>query len=139
VDDGREWGDDRAMPKVLDLMSQSVLTLSPDSTLDEAVQTLANLGVSGAPVVDNERLVGVFTKSDIVNDISDGEIDLSDLVRKTMSKSPLTVSPEEDIGVAVRLFAETKVHRIVVVDVCGAVVGILTPLDIVIALHEKRM
>ncbi len=120
-------------------MSQSVLTLSPDSTLEEAAQTLANLGVSGAPVVDNDRLVGVFTKSDIVNDISDGEIDLTDLVRTTMSKSPLTVSPEEDIGVAVRLFAETKVHRIVVVNGLGAVVGILTPLDIVIALHEKRM
>lgn len=139
MDDGLEWGDDRGMPKVLDLMSQSVLTLSPDSTLEEAAQTLANLGVSGAPVVDNERLVGVFTKSDIVDDISDGAIDLTDLVRKTMSKSPLTVTPEEDIGVAIRLFSETKVHRIVVVDERGAVVGILTPLDIVIALHEKRM
>ena len=44
------------MAKVSDLMSQSVLTLSPDSTLYEAAQTLANLGVSGAPVVENEKL-----------------------------------------------------------------------------------
>lgn len=127
------------MPKVKDLMSHSVLTLSPDSTLEEAAQTLANLGVSGAPVVENERLVGVFSKSDIVDDLSDGEIDLRDLVKKTMSKAPLTVAPDDDVAVAVALFAEKKVHRIVVVDGKGAVVGILTTLDIVRALHERRL
>ncbi len=127
------------MPKVKDLMSQSVLTLSPDTTLEEAAQTLANLGVSGAPVVENERLVGVFTKSDIVDDLSDGEIILSELVRKTMSKTPVTVSPEDDVSIAVKLFAEKRVHRVVVVDASQAVVGILTPLDIVLALYEKRL
>lgn len=127
------------MAKVFDLMSQSVLTLSPDSTLYEAAETLANLGVSGAPVVENEKLVGVFSKSDIVVDLSDGEIDLSDLVSKTMSREPLTIRPEADAGEAVRLFAETKVHRLVVVDASGAVVGIVTPLDVVRALHEGRL
>jgi predicted transcriptional regulator len=127
------------MAKVSDLMSQSVLTLSPDSTLYEAAETLANLGVSGAPVVENDKLVGVFSKSDIVVDLSDGEIDLSDLVSKTMSREPLTIRPEADVSEAVRLFAETKVHRLVVVDASGAVVGIVTPLDIVRALHEGRL
>lgn len=139
VDGGRHIRDDRAMPKVKDLMTHSVLTLSPESTLEEAAQTLANLGVSGAPVVENERLVGVFSKSDIVDDLSDGEIDLTDLVKKTMSKNPLTVSPEDDVSVAVKLFAEKKVHRIVVVDAAGAVAGILTPLDIVTALHQSLL
>lgn len=127
------------MAKVSDLMSQSVLTLSPDSTLYEAAETLANLGVSGAPVVENDKLVGVFSKSDIVVDLSDGEIDLTDLVSKTMSRQPLTIRPEADASEAVRLFAETKVHRLVVVDASGAVVGIVTPLDIVRALHEGRL
>lgn len=127
------------MAKVSDLMSQSVLTLSPDSTLYEAAETLANLGVSGAPVVENEKLVGVFSKSDIVVDLSDGEIDLTDLVSKTMSRQPLTIRPEAEAAEAVRLFAETKVHRLVVVDAAGAVVGIVTPLDVVRALHEGRL
>ncbi len=127
------------MAKVSDLMSQSVLTLSPDSTLYEAAETLANLGVSGAPVVENEKLVGVFSKSDIVVDLSDGEIDLSDLVSKTMSREPLTIRPEAEVSEAVRLFAETKVHRLVVVDASGGVVGIVTPLDVVRALHEGRL
>lgn len=127
------------MAKVKDLMSQSVLTLSPDSTLAEATQLLANLGVSGAPVVDNDKLVGVFSKSDIVDDISDGEIDLSDLVKKTMSKSPITIGPEQDAQEAIRIFAQKKLHRLVVVDEAHGVVGILTPLDIVRALHEKRL
>lgn len=124
------------MAKVKELMSQSVLTLSPESTLEEAAQTLANLGVSGAPVVEGDKLVGVFSKSDIVDDLSDGAIDLTDLVRKTMSRSPLTVGPDDDLSEAIRLFAEKKVHRIVVVD-GTEVVGIITPLDIVRAVHEK--
>lgn len=127
------------MLKVADVMSESVLTLSPDSTLEEATQTLANLGVSGAPVVQGDRLVGVFSKSDIIDDLSDGEINLKDLVSRTMSKAPVTVRPTEQLSVAIGLFARKKVHRLVVVDDGGAVVGILTLLDIVTALHEGRL
>lgn len=127
------------MVKVAEVMSESVLTLSPSSTLGEATQTLATLGVSGAPVVDGERLVGVFSKSDIVDDLSDGEINLSDLVARTMSKRVLTVAPSDDLSVAIRRFAEDKVHRLVVVSDAGAVVGILTALDVVRALHEGRL
>ena len=56
-----------------------------------------------------------------------------------MSKTPVTVSPEDYVSMAVKLFAEKKVHRVVVVDASQAVVGILTPLDIVRALYEKRL
>ena len=127
------------MLKVAELMSESVLTLSPDSTLGEATQTLATLGVSGAPVIEADRLVGVFSKSDIVDDLSDGEINMNDLVGRTMSRRVITVAPDDDVKVAIRRFAEDGVHRVVVVSDSGSVVGIITALDIVKALHAGRL
>lgn len=127
------------MLKVAELMSESVLTLSPDSTLGEATQTLVILGVSGAPVIEADRLVGVFSKSDIVDDLSDGEINLNDLVGRTMSRRVITVAPDDDVKVAIRRFAEDGVHRVVVVSDSGSVVGIITALDIVKALHAGRL
>ncbi len=127
------------MLKVAEVMSESVLTLSPTSTLGEATVTLATLGVSGAPVIEADRLVGVFSKSDIIDDLSDGEINLNDLVGRTMSKRVVTVAPDDDVRVAIRRFAEDGVHRVVVVSDSGSVVGILTALDIVRALHAGRL
>lgn len=49
-----------------DLMHKDVVRLEADATIDSAVATLEEHGISGAPVVDStERLIGVFSVRDI--------------------------------------------------------------------------
>lgn len=49
-----------------DIMKTKVLRLDPQSSLEEAVRTLADMRISGAPVVDRiGRLVGVLSARDI--------------------------------------------------------------------------
>ena len=58
---------------VSEIMTRSIVTLAKKTTLDEAAMTLANMGVSGAPVCDeNGRVLGVFSKSDVVMKVSGG-------------------------------------------------------------------
>lgn len=52
--------------KLRDLMTPDPWTLEPEMTLRDAVERLVDFGVSGAPVVSIERLVGVLSVSDIV-------------------------------------------------------------------------
>lgn len=49
-----------------DLMTTRVATLTPDMTLVEMDTLLVKRGVSGAPVVDRRRLVGVASQADII-------------------------------------------------------------------------
>jgi CBS domain-containing protein len=52
---------------VSDVMTRTVVTLSPKMTLEQAAERLVEKGISGAPVVDEQgRLVGVLSESDLL-------------------------------------------------------------------------
>jgi acetoin utilization protein AcuB len=52
--------------KVKDLMKEPVYTVRPDDTVEEAAALLLEKKISGLPVLDeNDRLVGIITRSDI--------------------------------------------------------------------------
>lgn len=46
-------------------MRSPVLTVSPDDTLERAAELMLEREVSGLPVVENGRLVGMITESDV--------------------------------------------------------------------------
>ena len=50
-----------------DIMTRNVLVLSPETTLREAVDALAEQHVSGAPVLAGDAVVGVVSMSDIID------------------------------------------------------------------------
>jgi CBS domain-containing protein len=51
---------------VRDLMTRDVGALDPNMSLREAIEVLRREGVSGAPVVQNQKLVGVVSATDIL-------------------------------------------------------------------------
>lgn len=55
------------MLKVRDVMTADVVTVSPETTLREAMELLAARHVSGAPVVSAGQVVGVVTADDLMS------------------------------------------------------------------------
>jgi hypothetical protein len=47
-------------------MTEKVRAVSPSVTLEEAAQILLKFQIGGLPVVDNGRLVGIITTSDVM-------------------------------------------------------------------------
>lgn len=54
------------MLKLHDIMATDVVTVSPETTLRDAMDILSAHNVGGAPVVSGEKLVGVVTSSDLM-------------------------------------------------------------------------
>ena len=54
------------MLRLRDIMTADVATVTPETTIREAMETLAQRHVSGAPVVQAGTLVGVVTSSDLM-------------------------------------------------------------------------
>lgn len=52
-----------------DLMTKNVIRLTPDMNLLEMDTVLVKRGVSGAPVVERDRLVGVASQADIIRSL----------------------------------------------------------------------
>jgi len=52
--------------KLKDVMTAKVRTIGPGATVEEAAQILLKFQIGGLPVVDNGRLVGIVTTSDVM-------------------------------------------------------------------------
>lgn len=64
------------MLKVRQVMSAPVITISPDTLVKDASTLLAVKNISGVPVVDGQRIVGMFSEADVLRSIKTTKKDL---------------------------------------------------------------
>jgi CBS domain-containing protein len=81
-----------------DLMTTQLVTLTPDMTLNEMDTVLMKRGVSGAPVVERGRLVGVASQADIVRSLWEGQHEAARLAPYYSSPYPMPISALEYIA-----------------------------------------
>ncbi|NUQ77470.1 MAG: CBS domain-containing protein [Polyangiaceae bacterium] len=125
---------------VRDIMTKSVLTLAKDTPLSDAATTLSNMGVSGAPVCDEGgRVIGVFSKSDIVNKLADGTPASELTVGSLMTNHVFSVRAGDPLKTAVWLMVFENVHRLMVIGDDGRLAGILTPMDVLKAIVNGKL
>jgi CBS domain-containing protein len=110
---------------VADIMTRGVLSFSPQTTIEEAARALNDRRIGGAPVLDGSRVVGVISKSDLLDLIGDG----SAPIERVMTPVLIAVRPTDPALAAVRLMVTDRVHRALVMQE-GRLVGIVTPLDV---------
>jgi CBS domain-containing protein len=59
-------GKDLDETKVRDIMTEKVFTIEPDKTIEDAVRLMMEKKIKKLPVIENEKLVGIITASDIM-------------------------------------------------------------------------
>ena len=64
---GRRAAADPAAIPVEDVMTREVLTIAPDVPLDDGVRLMRCERIGALPVVDDRRLVGILTRSDVLD------------------------------------------------------------------------
>jgi len=64
------------MLKVRQVMTASVVTISPDTLVKDASALLAEKNISGVPVVEGARLVGIFSEADVLRSIKTTKKDM---------------------------------------------------------------
>lgn len=81
-----------------DLMTRQVVTLTPEMTLNEMDTVLVKRGISGAPVVEHGRLVGVASQADLVRSLWEGQHEASKLGAFYASPFPIPITALEYIA-----------------------------------------
>lgn len=114
---------------VAEIMNTELFTLRPDDTADLALRFILDLGISGAPVVDEARTVlGHASTRDLLA-ASKGPT-----VAERMATNARTVDVGMAVDEAARRMVDGRVHQLIVVDAGGRAVGVVSAVDIVAAL-----
>jgi CBS domain-containing protein len=136
--------------RLRDVMTHRVHTLQPTLSVEDAVRFFIRHGVKGAPVVEQEKVVGVVSEKDIFRALypsvtefynnpelwmEEAELEgnakaiAAKQVRDIMTKQVVTAPPDTPIMQAGAMMLAHRVHRIVVME-SGRLVGIATRSDV---------
>ncbi|HKX45863.1 MAG TPA: cystathionine beta-synthase [Planctomycetota bacterium] len=111
------------------LPQRELRVANSSDTVADSVMAMKEHGISQLPVVDDGRLVGIITESDLLGKLVEGRASLSSAVAEVMFRNVATVNLREDAGTLRPVFAEGLVG--VVVDDDQRLCGLLTKLDLV--------
>lgn len=121
-----------------DIMTDNVLTISPNATVQEAIETLMRKKISGLPVVDEDgQLIGVITEFALLAMAYDVDV-RQEKVSKHMTTEVITVAPSEPIRKVADLCIMHRVRRIPVVE-NGQIVGLISRRDVLKGIYEATL
>ena len=115
--------------RVSEIMSQEMVTITPDKRVGQALQLMQKHQIRHLPVVEGGRMVGWLTSRDL------REVLLASMLEKitvvdVMVRAPISVSPDTGVEEAARLVKEHKIGGMPVLD-GDRLVGVVTMLDVI--------
>lgn len=150
------------MLKAIDIMTNEPITLTSDTDISTAVKTLLENRINGVPVVDDGKVVGVLTQTDLVAQqkklslpsfftLLDGVFPLASLaeldsemqkitaltVNDAMTKPAVTVSPDTGLDELAAVMSDKKLYTLPVVD-GDVLVGVVGKEDVLGTLIAKE-
>jgi CBS domain-containing protein len=115
-----------------EIMTTTVVTVSPDTSVDDLAKLLADNNISGVPVVDYlGQVVGIVTEADILTSRPGNRT-----VQSVMTKEVVAVSVDETLQEIAFLLSMRRINRVPVLEE-GKLVGIISRADVVRALAHK--
>ena len=112
-----------------EIMTENVVTISPDATLEEAINILLKEEISGLPVTDSDgHLVGIVTEFALLAIVYDEKI-RQDSVSKHMTSAVLTIDIDDPINKIADLCIVHRVRRVPVMQ-NSRIVGLIARRDV---------
>jgi CBS domain-containing protein len=116
--------------RVSDAMTRDVRVASPDQTIREAAQMMAEIDAGALPVGEQDRLVGMITDRDIaVRAVACGKPP-DTRVREVMTDDIKYCFDDEEVEAVARNMGDIQVRRLPVVNRDKRLVGIVSIADV---------
>src|SRR5215831_12616886 len=129
--------------KVSDIMTPNPECVTPDDNLVEAAKIMEKLDVGFIPVVesrDTRKAIGVLTDRDIaIRAVAQGRDPNQVTVKEVMTEDLVCLGEDEAADRAQELMEENQLHRVLVCDEQGSVIGVVATADIARALEEHQI
>lgn len=140
------------MLRLKDIMTTDVLSATPQMTLREVMELLAERHISGVPVVSGGKVIGVVTATDLVDFLAEYDETRASVGTRRRPRTPLdevtvseimtpsvrSLSSDCSVEDAAAFMHEAEIHRVLVMNE-GMLLGIVTTSDITQAVGDHRL
>ena len=127
--------------KVKDILKRkgdAILSVAPDTVIFDALRLMSEKNVGALLVMENEKLVGIFSERDYARKIIlEGRTSLDTQVSEIMTPDVITVSPEEFIEQCMQLMSEKRIRHLPVMQ-SNSVIGVISIGDVVKSIIEEQ-
>jgi CBS domain-containing protein len=104
--------------------------VSPTMTVASAVELLNQNKVGSVLVIDEGRLVGIFTERDVLRRVVGERRDADrTTVAEVMTRDLVVMRPTSTVGEAMKVFSERRIRHLPVLD-AGRLVGVVSQGDL---------
>lgn len=116
---------------VRDVMTRSVKSVRPDSSVMEAIRKMNKFDIGAIIVVQGKRPVGIITERDILRRIVEQRLDpLVVKAREIMSSPITTIREDAAVEEAAEMMTKRRIKKLPVVSK-GGLIGMVTATDLV--------
>ena len=121
----------RSIPKntVGDIASRDVITFNQNCSVKQAAKELSENKIDGAPVLDGNKVIGVFTLTELVNAIANDDENKN--VGQLMSSNVVCVDEDLKIANAIDVMLKNNSSRLIITDSNKNLIGIVTRTDLI--------
>ena len=121
------------------LMSSGVVSVTPETPVEEAAEILLEKNIGSVVIVDeNNQPAGILTSTDFVRIVSEGDPEEVTVVRDHMTDGVVTVDVNDPIQEAANKIVTYDIHHLPVVDDEEGVIGMLSTTDLTAYLSDLR-
>lgn len=121
--------------KIKDVMTTEVITAKQHDTLRSVQQLMRARSITGVPIVEGRRLIGIVSVDDILNALDKGYIE--DEIEAHMSRNVMVLEEDMPLSFAIQYYEKYSYGRFPVLDRNRELSGIITSRDIIVALLIK--
>lgn len=123
---------------VLQSKNNSTISVSPDSTVFEALELMVEKNIGALLVMDQEEFVGIFTERDYARKvILKGKASKETPIREIMTEDPVTVTMDNTIEDCMHLMTNKFIRHLPVIE-NGKLIGIISIGDLVKYIIEEQ-
>jgi CBS domain-containing protein len=116
--------------KLLESKGKKVFTVSPDTTVYDALKIMADKEIGALVVVENDVMVGIFSERDYARKvILKGRNSLATLVREIMTAKVVYASPKKKVRKVISLMIKKHVRHLPILE-DEKLVGIISIEDV---------
>jgi CBS domain-containing protein len=108
------------------LMTDSVIAIYPEASIPQAAALMLDNNVHNIPVVKNEKVVGIVTRTDLMRFVAQNTEKIKTKISKLMTEDVISVHRHHTINHVIDEMNRNEIERVVVRDDSGKSVGIIS-------------